>query len=150
MNSRWRIYVPVKQTNKQKYTYEKTYHRLFRRCRHCVIAIRLRNSTTCDHHNQHDHHDARRARQFDDHHADPITIKVRALVMRCLRNLSVALRGRTLNVLNVVAGFVSEGRTARVPNISDKPGPRITRSFDIFTTADADAFSPFPAATPQT
>jgi hypothetical protein len=79
MNRRWRNHVTGK-TNKN-YTYEKTYHRLFRRCRHCVIPIRVHHA---DNHNEHDHHDtrrARRARHLNDHHANPITIKVRAFPM---------------------------------------------------------------------
>ena len=57
---------------------------MFRSRRHGVVAIQLHNSGSSDLHDHHDHHDtcrARRARQLDYHHANPITIKVQAFAM---------------------------------------------------------------------
>jgi hypothetical protein len=57
-----------------------------------------------------------------------------------LKDISVAQRGWTLDVLSIVRRLVSEGRALRDPNISDKMGRRITPPSDSFTTADVYAF----------
>ena len=58
-----------------------------------------------------------------------------------LSEISVAQRGWTLDVLNIVRRLVSEERAPRDPNISGQSGTRVTRPSGEFTTADAYAFT---------
>jgi hypothetical protein len=68
-----------------------------------------------------------------------------------LSEISVAQRGWTLDVLNIVRRLVSvfatlrrdesEGRAPRDPNFSGQSGTRITRPSGEFTTADAYTFT---------
>jgi hypothetical protein len=57
-----------------------------------------------------------------------------------LKEISVAQRGWTLDVLNIVRRIVSEGRAPRDPNFSGQSGTRVTRPSDSFTTADVYVF----------
>jgi hypothetical protein len=56
-----------------------------------------------------------------------------------LKDIAIAQRGWTLDVLNIVRRLVSEGRAPRDPN-SGKMGRRRTPPSDSFNTADAYIF----------